>query len=177
MSSNSWVNDHWWFRVWIDIPELLPNQHGQAKTSDFLQEVVDIMIDYIRKNNDRTSKVCGINKCQWSLPTPTFWLFFTGVGFPPSSSTQGDDEPLFGHSRRSPEFGAGSVRLQGNFEVLCQDRWGYFGMLTHSITMRPAWIDEPNYDSEAVPHYPSQTSPCDFYSTSWWQNTVNSTEN
>jgi hypothetical protein len=38
-------------------PELLPNAGGHAKTGEFLQEIVDILIDYIRKNNDRSSKV------------------------------------------------------------------------------------------------------------------------
>ena len=39
------------------ISELLPAQGGQVKTSKFLMEVVDILVDYIRKNNDRSCKV------------------------------------------------------------------------------------------------------------------------
>ena len=37
--------------------DLLPNAHGHIATPLFLQEVVDILVDYIRKTNDRSSKV------------------------------------------------------------------------------------------------------------------------
>lgn len=37
--------------------ELLPSADGHMKTSLFLMEVVDILLDYIRKNNDRSTKV------------------------------------------------------------------------------------------------------------------------
>jgi glutamate decarboxylase len=37
--------------------DLLPNKGGHVATSHFLTEVVDILLDYIRKNNDRSCKV------------------------------------------------------------------------------------------------------------------------
>ena len=37
--------------------ELLPKQSGYVKTSEFLPEVVDILLDYVRKSNDRSCKV------------------------------------------------------------------------------------------------------------------------
>ncbi|KAK2142786.1 hypothetical protein LSH36_913g00004 [Paralvinella palmiformis] len=38
-------------------PKLLPCRGGQMKTSSFLLEVVDILVDYVRKSNDRSAKV------------------------------------------------------------------------------------------------------------------------
>ncbi|KAK2164503.1 hypothetical protein NP493_1413g00006 [Ridgeia piscesae] len=37
--------------------ELLPQKDGCKKTSRFLQEVVDVLIDYVHKSNDRSTKV------------------------------------------------------------------------------------------------------------------------
>jgi len=37
--------------------ELLPAQDGHAKTADFLGEVVGVLLDYVKKSNDRSCKV------------------------------------------------------------------------------------------------------------------------
>ncbi len=39
------------------LADLLPKKGGHVATSQFLTEVVDILLDYIRKSNDRSCKV------------------------------------------------------------------------------------------------------------------------
>ena len=43
--------------VYNDVSELLPKKDGQLKTSQFLQEIVGVLIDYVHKENDSNSKV------------------------------------------------------------------------------------------------------------------------
>lgn len=46
--------------TFFSILELLPKdttKQGQKRTSQFILDVVDILIDYIRKSNDRSTKV------------------------------------------------------------------------------------------------------------------------
>lgn len=42
---------------WLPLPDLLPAKNGEEQTVQFLLEVVDILLNYVRKTFDRSTKV------------------------------------------------------------------------------------------------------------------------